>query len=114
MNNAVPPSGDGDTANCNVQDAVHANAATYDHVSYWHFVLEHTGMMNRKLYADTDTDLHPPLTAQDIKHMKDFFCHICALGKSTHHVPPLYDTPSGKTHFWLIWLTVAYGGLFGS
>ena len=41
-NNAVPPSGDVDTANCSVQDAVHSNAATYDHVSYWHFVLGHS------------------------------------------------------------------------
>ena len=25
--------------------------------------------------------------------MNDFFCHICALGKFTHHVPLLHDTP---------------------
>ena len=64
LNDAVPPSGDVDTVNCNVQDAVYSNAAAYDPVSYWHFVLVHTSMINRKLYADTNTDqLRPPLTA---------------------------------------------------
>ena len=32
-----------------VQDAVQATA-TSDHMSYWHFVLGHTSMINRKLY----------------------------------------------------------------
>ena len=68
--------------------AATGNTDNATNVVYWHFVLGHTSMINPSLYADGIC------LPNDIKKKNhEFFCNICVLAKSTHHVPKSHNDP---------------------